>query len=69
MMHIIIIYPAQISLDVASQLVAIGVAIHRDSRSMDFRSDIQSRTTSYLHETSEEIIDQAHLKYSVYINV
>ena len=57
-MWIIIIY---LGPDIASQFVVIGVTIRRDSRS----TDIRSRTTSYPHETSEEIINQAHPKYSV----
>jgi len=56
----IIINPGHLSLDLVSQLVAIGVAIHRDSR-----SDIQSHTTSYAHADSEAIINQARPKYSV----
>ena len=57
----IIIYPGHPSLDVA--IFSRFVAIHDQPI---FRSDIRSRTTSYLHETSEEIINQAHPKYSVY---
>jgi len=64
MMHGIIIYPGHLSLDVVSQFIAI-----RDRRiTMEgFRSDIQNRTTSYPHETSEEIINQDRPKYSVQV--
>jgi len=47
MMHIII-YPGHLSLDVALQFVAIGVAIHdRRITIAGCRSDVWSRTTSY----------------------
>jgi len=65
MMWIILRYPGHLSLDVASQFVAIGVAIRRNSRSTDFDRIFGAVPPVILAKLFKGVINQARLGSSV----